>query len=652
MDISLLSGARVAPWLRCAGLLAASALALTGCMGSDDPQPPADMHIPASARVQDLIPDPAAPRSLQFTHSRHYALRASSTAALLTSVPTVRMEALATTLKGTADAPVWSFGLGRDDLAVKLGDNTIAQAEAGLTAYYSRLLGQTDTQNALRTMVQSYPQWAAVDTRSASNLQGLRIDAISLSSGERSDEDGDGSHESAQTLVTVRMTLPTLRLPAPTNPLPGCSRLLADTEGVARYATESDAVFVPPGAAQWNYQIGLAAHFYVDNLALLHADVIEPGKGYLTQAQAATAADNLALFSQLIGNIQTLNIPSSDLLVSFVPAPELAQQTLGLISGMARAADDADCLRDVDAWEATPSMLHAGLTPEQLQGLAPPTVMLQTYSPAMDAADGVSGEFGTTCLHNSAGQVLQVGESLACTTASGPLELEPLPQSGAAPGTPQAFSVVSPYQRITLRAAAGGQCAASTGNLEGGLNHVRIGDFYWNCTNTQYAGCTGRFGRGNRICMSEWIVHNQVGDYWNIHWYQHAWKASEQRIIKTGAYAVRAAISFYLGGRSWVGPLLESLDYAADVIDKASNTRIAGYSLTSAKAAGFVIREVATKFKNFGKNLKDAGIGFAFDRAVDMFAQIAQVQATGWQDYSYDSHCVCGFQFNDPNYCK
>ena len=64
MDRSLLSGSRVGPWLRCAGLLAAAMVVLTGCMGSDGPEPPADMHIPASARVQDLIPDPAAPRSL------------------------------------------------------------------------------------------------------------------------------------------------------------------------------------------------------------------------------------------------------------------------------------------------------------------------------------------------------------------------------------------------------------------------------------------------------------------------------------------------------------------------------------------------------------------------------------------------------------
>lgn len=636
--------------MRGAGLLACAAMALTACMGSDDREAPADMHIPASARVEDLIPDAAPPHSLQFKHSRHYALRASPTAALTTPVPTVRMEAQATTLKGTADAPVWSFGLGRDDLKVKLGSDSIEQAEAGLAAYYSRLIGQTEFQNALRSMVQRYPQWAGVDTRSASTLKGLRIDAISLTSGERTDEDSDGSYESAETLVTVAMTLPALQLPTPSNPLPGCSRLLANTEDAAQYASRSDTMYVPPSAALWNHQISLTAHFYVDNLAVQLAGVMEPGKGYLTQNQVDAAADNLALFNRLIGNIQTLNIPSSDLMVSFIPAPELAQQTLGVISGMARAANDADCLRDVDAWEASPSMLYAGLTPAQLQGLAPPNVMLQTYSPAMDAADGVTGEYGTTCLHDSAGRVLQVGDTLACAMASGPVTLEPLPSN--ANGAPHGFSVLTPYQKIELRAAAGGQCSASSQSVAAGLNHVRIGDFYWNCTNHKYAGCRDKFGRGIRVCMSEWIIHNQVGDYWNIHWKQNAWKASQQRIIKTSAYVVRAAMSYYVGGRSWVGPLLEMLTYAGDVIDKASSTKIAGHSVTGIKVVGGVIKEVATNFKDLGKDVKNAGIGFAFDMAVDMFAQMVEVQVTGWQDYSYDSHCVCDFEFRDPDYCK
>lgn len=143
-----------------------------------------------------------------------------------------------------------------------------------------------------------------------------------------------------------------------------------------------------------------------------------------------------------------------------------------------------------------------------------------------------------------------------------------------------------------------------------------------------------------------------MGDYWNIHWTQNAWKSAKQRIIKTSAYVIRAAMSYYVGGRSWVGPMLEMLTYAGDVIDKASSTRVAGYSVIDIKAVGGVVKEVVTNFKEVGKDVKNAGIMFAFDMAVDMFAQIVEVQVTGWQDYSHDSHCVCDFEFRDPNYCK
>jgi hypothetical protein len=36
---------------------------------------------------------------------------------------------------------------------------------------------------------------------------------------------------------------------------------------------------------------------------------------------------------------------------------------------------------------------------------------------------------------------------------------------------------------------------------------------------------TARFGRGIQWILTEWFLHNQVGDYKNIHWYQNAWKS-------------------------------------------------------------------------------------------------------------------------------
>lgn len=67
---------------------------------------------------------------------------------------------------------------------------------------------------------------------------------------------------------------------------------------------------------------------------------------------------------------------------------------------------------------------------------------------------------------------------------------------------------------------------------------------------------------------------------------------------------------------------------------------------------GAVVYEGVTKLKTIGPDLKAAGIMFAFDKVVDMAAQIGEVQAVGWQDYSHGSHCACGFQFRHPNYCS
>ncbi|MPM78484.1 hypothetical protein SDC9_125495 [bioreactor metagenome] len=244
--------------------------------------------------------------------------------------------------------------------------------------------------------------------------------------------------------------------------------------------------------------------------------------------------------------------------------------------------------------------------------------------------------------------MVQINGELTCSVSSGPI-VQSATKAAAAGDVGAAALLSTPYQRMREQSASPAQCesrqSAAAGDGLESINHVGIGDILWNCTNTKYAGCTGRFGRGIRICMSEWLVHNQVGDYWNIRWYNNAWKASTQSVIKAGGYVIRAAISYYLGGRAWSGAVLELLDYAGGVIDSVSNTKIAGHSITGLKSAGAVILEFQKNFKNLGKDLKQAGIGFAFDMAVDMAAQMVQVQVTGWQDYSDGSHKACDFRF-------
>ncbi len=633
--------------------LAVVTVTLSGCMDSNSTIPP-DLHVPANATLQGLLPDPTPMINLQFTNAKHYALSGSSLPPLLTAMPTVRMEPVSA-LRRTVDAPAWAFGLGREELEVKLGSAAVVQAEKRLADYYARLFDHASTDAALRTAVQSFPHWVGVDTDSAQDLAGLRIDSVTLSSGESTDEDGNGDFETPQTMVTVTASLPNITLPTPTNALAGCTRLLADTASVAQHVEDTGITFIAPSAAAWQYRLTLTAHFYVAGLHQEHATLIEPGKGYLTMAQVAAAARNLGLFSHLLGNLHSLDIPSSDLLVSFVPAPALHQQTFAIISGMARTQGDADCLRDVDTWEANPSIIHAGLSPDQLQGRAPPDFLLHTYNATFDALDGVTGEFGTSCLHDKDGKIVQIGEMLACATASGPIELESPDTSSftATSASLQRYRVVTPYQRIEQRTAIAQQCDApvSTVSPAPQLQHVKVGDFVWTCT-SKYAVCSRRFGRGNRVCMSEWLIHNQVGDYWNIHWTQNPWKSSTQSGIKAGAYVVRAVVSYYVGGRAWSGPALESMTYLGDVLDHALKTKIAGHSVTGIKTIGAVVYEASTKLKTIGPDLKNAGIMFAFDKVVDMTAQIAEVEAVGWQDYANGSHCACGFEFRHPNYCS
>jgi hypothetical protein len=291
----------------------------------------------------------------------------------------------------------------------------------------------------------------------------------------------------------------------------------------------------------------------------------------------------------------------------------------------------------------------------ELLSRASPNFLLHTYNATFDALDGVTGEFGTSCVHDKDGKVVPIDDTLACSTSSGPVELEPSTASSftASPASLQVYWVVTPYQQIEQRAVITQQCDAPVSAITPTpqLQHVKVGNIVWTCTN-QYAVCSRRFGRVNRVCMSEWLIHNQLGDYWNIHWGQSPWKSSTQSVIKAGAYVVRAVVSYCVGGRPWSGPALESMTYLGNVLDHALNTRIAGHSVTRIKTIGAVAYEAKTKLKTIGPDLKNAGIMFAFDKVVDLAAQVGQVEAVGWQDYANGSHCACGFKFRKSNCCS
>jgi len=626
--------------------VAATLVILAGC-SSDSGD---DRHIPPNATLDGLIPDPVPVGTVQFLHAKHYDLHDSSiTAHLLTGLAIERKEEYGTLHKPTS-VPQWAFGLGREELDAKLGNAFITEAERRLAGYYDDMFDHATVDTALQEAVQSFPHWSAVDTGTAQDFTGLRIEAITVSGAAATDEDANGDFETPQTQITLLMSLPAITLATP--PLLNCTALLADTAAVEEHAAAAAVDFVPPASANWQYRLSLEAHFYVQN----HDTPDELGQGHLTNAHVEAAARDFGLMVHLLDNIHALEIPSSDLSVSFVPTQELQERTLNVISGMAKATEDADCLRDVDAWLAGASVIFPEVTPRVLQGADAPVFLADRYNTAFDLLAGLPVESGISCLHDSSGNIVQVGDYLACDTPSGPVTLEALedPLGMSSRTTPVAYRPVTPYERMERKAAAARQCATTLASDGEDLNLQSVdlrNPSWWWCNNGGL--CSKRFGRGIRVCLSEIVIHNQVGDYWNVRWYQDAGKASVQTTIRGAAYVIRAAAAFYTGGMNWSGPAIEMATLAADVIDKISNDKkIAGWSLKAVGGSAGAFRLAKQMPADRIKSIKSAGYSFAIGMIVDLFAQAVQVTAVGWQDYADGSHCACGFQFKHPDWCS
>jgi hypothetical protein len=147
-----------------------------------------------------------------------------------------------------------------------------------------------------------------------------------------------------------------------------------------------------------------------------------------------------------------------------------------------------------------------------------------------------------------------------------------------------------------------------------------------------------------------------VGDYWNIHFWQSPGKAAAQSAIKAGAYVLRGAAYVYLGGGDTrvlvrLAAVSEGSAYIADLVTNMTHKPVAGYAIAGYGA--YATSVLVKVFQALGMLEKDPNIvaSFTVDRVIDAFAQMAEVSAVGWQDYSDASHCRCGFEFRDPDYC-
>jgi len=172
-------------------------------------------------------------------------------------------------------------------------------------------------------------------------------------------------------------------------------------------------------------------------------------------------------------------------------------------------------------------------------------------------------------------------------------------------------------------------------------------------------GRTPRFGRGIQWIRTEWLIHNQVGDYKNIHWYQSSWKAGTQVAIKAGTFIFTTylklesgAVEPDKGGVAAVYLVEGVLPYFANVVSNMGSGKkfkIAGYSLQGLAFVSQLLVEKAvtnpTFWERMGERVQNFVIGFAIDRLGQGMGQILDVTAVGWQDFSDGSHHGC-FEFD------
>lgn len=177
-----------------------------------------------------------------------------------------------------------------------------------------------------------------------------------------------------------------------------------------------------------------------------------------------------------------------------------------------------------------------------------------------------------------------------------------------------------------------------------------------------------RFGRGIQYILTEWLIHNQVGDYKNIHVYQNLWKSAFQVAVRGG----KIAVATYLQGQltsakfataaapdilfitdavmKYAATILKYADFnlakyrfkvPSDVIHFLASGTGSGAHLTGDKKTGYAafLAKLATKSN------KSMVVGFLIERFTDSIAQILDVTVVGWQDLSDGSHNGC-FKFD------
>jgi len=454
---------------------------------------------------------------------------------------------------------------------------------------------------------------------------GYQLASVSFTDSGRADIDADGALEPHTTLI-VQVSKPLAYARAP--------------------AEEVDVLLRQPDGAlpQEPYVVQLQAHIHLGELARLRQDegAVPSGDESVTEAQEAAREQarwiNLAMdanvLRRLVQSEQPIPWASSEYVVSFQVAPQAITGQLGDALAGAVESGDADAAQALELHlDAASAILTSADVPGALgvpqAGAQRVDVFYQAVQPRLAAVrwSGANLEYG---MFDAAGNRVALSDPVSGATI---LAGEPRAAS-AAPGG-------------LLKLTKAGSCEKKSSG--------------WSYYPAKVQ--TGRFGRGINWILPEVLVHSQVGDYKNIHWYQSAWKASAQVAIKSGMWIVKQYLQVQFANakvppkddRKYSYALFYVLEvvmpymtnFVSDGHGGGKTFRIAGWShRVDARVIRMMVGGASYKADpTFAQKVRYAAMGFLIDRVSDGVGQSLDVTVTGWQDYSDASHYGC-FEFS------
>jgi hypothetical protein len=519
----------------------------------------------------------------------------------------------------------WAFGLDREALKETLGESAAARYENSITEFIDEIFTHPSVTAKLHQAVGNFPLFSGVnDIASLNTLHSVEFKSISVADGVYTET---GVQKS---VITLNIILP-FELTSQNPDLSACSDTVTEIE-----ADDSFSEFINPAAAEWDYAISASLVFFVDDLSNSHAGaLLTKNSDTVSEEEEKAVARNFGLIIWFLENLNSHQIPSYDAKFVFGASGNLVSSTLGRIHGTAKMNEDVDCLMAVDALmpEAAliiPNITGGGYLDTDYE------YYTHTYNDDLDGANE-GDEHGAACLHDKDGKIVLVDGESSCATATGTYDLsDNLSSAGssALSGTTAARTVRTPYQKITMEdlhshddtsvRATSGICNKSP----------------WSSLRTP------RFGRGIRLAVSEWAVHGQVADHWNIHWYQRPGSALAQSAISDAAYLIKLIAQETLVGGSWWGFAFATAGQAYKYASKF-NISIAGHKIggdTNSRIGDLIVAVI--RYGTTATSVKQYLTSIGVSETVDGVAQMIQTQTTGWQDYYSGSHKVCGYQFN------